>query len=372
MTAAPPARRPYDHLKRALDVAVAGTLLVFTSPVQAAVALAVRRRLGSPVLFRQVRPGLGGRPFTLVKMRTMLDVDPARGLVTNEQRMTAFGRRLRATSLDELPTLWNVVRGDMSLVGPRPLRMEYLDRYDAHQARRHEVRPGVTGLAQISGRNAIGWDERFDLDVEYVDRRSLRLDLSILLRTIGAVLRRDGIEHDGHATMGAFHGPANRHGVVERRLERSDLATRVAWLNDPTVRAGVSVSFEANLADTEAWFTRLEDDARRRDWVHHDRAGLPVAMCGLALDGTDRASLYLYVNPAVHGRGHGRRSLATLVDRARELGLRALDLEVKAENEAALRLYRSAGFVERGDVGVPAGKLAMTRSLVDSEGPVLR
>lgn len=370
MTPAPPAPRPYDRVKRALDVVLASTALVLTLPVQVAVAVAVRRRLGRPVLFRQVRPGLHGRPFTLVKMRTMLDVDPARGLVTNEQRMTPFGRRLRATSLDELPTLWNVLRGDMSIVGPRPLRSEYLPRYSPHQARRHEVRPGVTGLAQVCGRNALGWDERLELDVAYVDRRSAALDAWILLRTVGAVLRRDGIAHEGHATMGAFHGPANRHGVVERPLAASDLPTRVAWLNDPAVRAGVSIAFEANLPDTVAWFERVRHDGSRLDWVHHDRAGLPVAMCGFALDGTGRASLYLYVNPAVHGRGHGRRSLATLVDRAHDLGLDALDLEVRTDNEAALRLYRSAGFRVDEDADPPPGKLAMTRRVDERDGVV--
>ncbi|MBF0689111.1 MAG: GNAT family N-acetyltransferase [Cellulomonas sp.] len=372
MTTPPRPPEAYDQVKRALDVVTAGALLITTSPIQAVVALTVRRRLGTPVLFRQERPGLHGKPFTLIKMRTMLDVDPAKGLVTNEQRMTGFGQRLRATSLDELPTLWNVLRGDMSIVGPRPLRMTYLERYTAHQARRHEVRPGVTGLAQVSGRNAIGWDERLDLDVEYVDRRSLRLDLSILLRTIGAVLRRDGIAHDGHATMGAFYGPTNRHGVVERRLERSDLETRVAWLNDPTVRAGVSITFDANLPDTVAWFDRVQDDPCRYDWVHHDRAGLAVAMCGMTMDGSGRAFYYLYVNPAAHGRGHGRRSLATSVDRAEQLGLEALDLEVKTDNARAIRLYRSLGFVERDDVDAPAGKLAMTRPLSRREGRVAR
>lgn len=357
----------HDTLKRALDVAVAGALLVLTAPAQLAVAVAVRRRLGSPVLFRQARPGLHGRPFTLLKFRTMLDVDPARGLTTNEQRLTPFGRRLRATSLDELPSLWNVLRGDMSLVGPRPLRTDYLERYSARQARRHEVRPGVTGLAQVSGRNALGWDERLALDVEYVERRSLRLDLAILLRTLLTVVRRDGIDHEGHATMEAFQGPANRHGVVERPLAEADLPTRVSWLNDPVVRAGISISFDADLKQTREWFARVQRDPTRHDWVHHDSAGLTVAMCGLSEDGDGRGSIYLYVNPAVHGRGHGRRSMATLVDRAEALGLAFLDLEVKTDNEPALRLYRSAGFRVREDVTAPPGKLAMTRPLQPRE-----
>jgi lipopolysaccharide/colanic/teichoic acid biosynthesis glycosyltransferase len=192
--------------KRALDLAVAGPLLLVTAPLQAAVAAAVAARMGRPVLFRQQRPGLGGRPFTMVKFRTMRAVDPEAGFVSDGSRMTGLGRFLRATSLDELPTLFNVVRGDMSLVGPRPLLMAYLPRYSPSQARRHSVRPGLTGLAQVSGRNALGWDERLALDVEYVDTRSLRLDLTILGRTVWIVLRRKGIAAEGEATMPEFLG----------------------------------------------------------------------------------------------------------------------------------------------------------------------
>jgi lipopolysaccharide/colanic/teichoic acid biosynthesis glycosyltransferase len=166
----------------------------------------VRLKLGSPILFRQKRPGRHEEIFELVKFRTMLDVDEVAGLVTDEQRMTKFGARLRSTSLDELPTLWNVLKGDMSLVGPRPLLVRYLDRYTPEQRRRHEVRPGVTGLAQVSGRNAIGWDEKFARDVEYVDGRSLLLDLKILVRTVGGVLQRHGISDTAGPTMTEFTG----------------------------------------------------------------------------------------------------------------------------------------------------------------------
>lgn len=192
--------------KRVLDVAVAGPLLVVTAPIQGAVAVAVVARLGRPVLFRQRRPGRDGVPFTIFKFRTMLPVDAATGRVDDAARMTRLGRFLRATSLDEMPTLVNVLRGDMSLVGPRPLLMAYLPRYSSTQARRHEVRPGLTGLAQVSGRNAVGWDERLALDVEYVDTRSMRLDLRILARTVGAVVRREGISAEGEATMPEFLG----------------------------------------------------------------------------------------------------------------------------------------------------------------------
>ncbi|CCI52024.1 sugar transferase [Nostocoides jenkinsii] len=192
--------------KRALDLAISVPALVASLPIQAAIALAVRRRLGTPVLFRQTRPGLHGEPFELVKFRSMRDIDEAAGLVTDAQRLTAFGVWLRSTSLDELPSLWNVVKGDMSIVGPRPLLMRYLTRYTPEQARRHDVRPGLTGLAQISGRNAISWEQKFALDAEYAATASPRLDLRIILGTVKQVFRRDGITADNDATMPEFLG----------------------------------------------------------------------------------------------------------------------------------------------------------------------
>jgi sugar transferase EpsL len=194
-------------IRRTVDVLVAGAALVVLSPVLAVLAILVRVRLGRPVLFRHERPGLHARPFTMLKFRTMLDaVDAAGNPLPDEDRMTAFGSKLRSTSLDELPELWNVLRGDMSLIGPRPLIFEYLDLYSPEQARRHEVRPGVTGLAQVSGRNGLDWDERFRLDVEYVDHRSLRLDARILWRTLVGVARREGIATEGYVTAPPFTG----------------------------------------------------------------------------------------------------------------------------------------------------------------------
>jgi len=192
--------------KRVFDLIVTTPALVLSLPVQAVVAVAVRRKLGSPVLFEQERPGLDGQVFVMRKFRTMLEPDPAKGLVTDADRLTPFGVFLRSTSLDELPTLWNIVRGDMSVVGPRPLLVRYLERYSPEQARRHEVRPGLTGLAQVSGRNAVSWDQRLALDVEYVDTHTLRGDLRIIGRTVAAVLRRDGIAAEGDVTMPEFMG----------------------------------------------------------------------------------------------------------------------------------------------------------------------
>ncbi|WP_043649985.1 sugar transferase [Terracoccus sp. 273MFTsu3.1] len=187
--------------KRAFDLAVSLPLFIVSLPVQCVIAFIVARRLGSPVIFAQPRPGLKGVPFTLYKFRTMVPVNEALGLVDDSSRMTDLGRWLRSTSLDELPTLWNVVRGDMSLVGPRPLLVAYLPLYTPEEARRHDVRPGITGLAQVSGRNAIGWDDRLRLDVDYVERASLTLDLRILWRTLTSVTRREGISAPDHETM---------------------------------------------------------------------------------------------------------------------------------------------------------------------------
>ncbi|MDH3200662.1 MAG: sugar transferase [Myxococcales bacterium] len=193
--------------KRALDLGLAVPALVVLAPLGLVVGTLIRMKLGGPVLFRQPRPGQNDRLFELIKFRTMSTARDADGtLLPDEERLTPFGRRLRRMSLDELPTLWNVVRGDMSLVGPRPLLVQYLDRYTPEQRRRHEVAPGITGWAQIHGRNAISWEEKFELDVWYVENLSLRTDLEIILRTAVQVLGQRGISADGHATMPEFEG----------------------------------------------------------------------------------------------------------------------------------------------------------------------
>lgn len=194
-------------MKRLFDLVVASLALLFLAVPLLALAWLIRRKLGSPVLFRQVRPGLHGKPFTMVKFRTMTDErGPDGALLPDAQRLTPFGRFLRSSSLDELPELWNVLRGEMSLVGPRPLLMEYLPLYTPEQARRHEVRPGITGWAQVNGRNAISWPDKFALDVGYVDNQSLWLDIKILWMTVRKVLVRDGISASGEATMSKFTG----------------------------------------------------------------------------------------------------------------------------------------------------------------------
>jgi sugar transferase EpsL len=194
-------------VKRLTDIALSSIGLLLLAPLILVLAVLVRVRLGSPVLFRQERPGLHGTPFTILKFRTMTDERDESGiLLPDDQRLTRFGRFLRASSMDELPELWNVLRGDMSLVGPRPLLMEYLPLYTPEQARRNEVRPGITGWAQVNGRNALSWEEKFKLDVWYVDNQSLWLDLKILFLTVMKVLVREGISGEGHATMERFRG----------------------------------------------------------------------------------------------------------------------------------------------------------------------
>ena len=193
--------------KRLFDILVAALVLLLLLPRLALLALLVRLKLGSPVLFRQQRPGLNGRPFTLIKFRTMTDKRDVQGnLLPDAERLTPFGKFLRASSLDELPELWNVLKGEMSLVGPRPLLMQYLPLYTPEQARRHEVRPGITGWAQVNGRNALTWVEKFTLDVWYVDNHTLWLDIRIIFLTLLKIVKRDGINQPGAATMQAFTG----------------------------------------------------------------------------------------------------------------------------------------------------------------------
>ena len=193
--------------KRIIDVVLSLVALVILSPLLLLVAWQAQRKLGRPVLFKQVRPGLDGQPFQLVKFRSMTDSTDSEGvLLPDSDRLPKFGRFLRSTSLDELPELWNVLKGEMSLVGPRPLLMEYLDLYSAEQARRHEVRPGITGWAQVKGRNSLSWGEKFALDVWYVDNRSMWLDLKILAMTVISVFKKEGISQQGEATMDRFTG----------------------------------------------------------------------------------------------------------------------------------------------------------------------
>ncbi|WP_277559755.1 sugar transferase [Acinetobacter beijerinckii] len=198
-------------LKRLLDIIIASIALILLFPLYAFVAYKVKKNLGSPVLFRQVRPGLHGKPFEMIKFRTMKDaVDEQGNPLPDSERLTPFGQMLRSTSLDEMPELWNVIKGDMSIVGPRPLLMEYLPLYSPEQAKRHDVRPGMTGHAQVNGRNAIGWEEKFKLDTWYVENQSIWLDFKIMFKTVHKVLAKDDISAEGEATMTRFTGSQHK------------------------------------------------------------------------------------------------------------------------------------------------------------------
>ncbi|MCO8044770.1 sugar transferase [Acinetobacter bohemicus] len=201
-------------MKRLLDIIIASIALILLSPFYAFVAYKVKKNLGSPVLFRQVRPGLHGKPFEMIKFRTMKDaVDEQGNPLPDSERLTPFGQMLRSTSLDEMPELWNVIKGDMSIVGPRPLLMEYLPLYSPEQAKRHDVRPGMTGHAQVNGRNAIGWEEKFKLDTWYVENQSIWLDFKIMFKTVHKVLAKDDISAEGEATMTRFTGSQRKDEI---------------------------------------------------------------------------------------------------------------------------------------------------------------
>ena len=194
-------------IKRLLDIIIASSALIILSPLYLYVAYKVRKNMGSPVIFRQVRPGLYGKPFEMIKFRTMTDERDAQGnLLSNEERLPKFGKMLRATSLDEMPELWNVIKGDMSIVGPRPLLMDYLPLYNEEQAKRHNVRPGMTGYAQVNGRNSISWEEKFKLDTWYVENQSIWLDFKIMFQTVKKVLVKEGINQSEDVTMTRFMG----------------------------------------------------------------------------------------------------------------------------------------------------------------------
>lgn len=200
----------YNYIKRILDIISSLLAIIILSPLLAVTAVLVKTKLGSPVLFKQERPGKDEKIFTLMKFRTMTDERDENGeLLPDEVRLTKFGKSLRSTSIDELPELFNILKGDMSVIGPRPLLVKYLPRYNEHQHRRHEVRPGLSGWAQVNGRNSISWEEKFDLDVEYVDNYSLSKDINILFMTVMSVIKRDGINSDNDVTMEEFMGSFN-------------------------------------------------------------------------------------------------------------------------------------------------------------------
>lgn len=337
--------RAYVRAKRVVDCGLTLLSAPVTLPALAITALAVRLTLGSPVLFRQERPGLNGVPFEMLKFRTMHNIDESRGRVTNEERITKIGSALRRSSVDELPSLYNVLKGHMSLVGPRPLRTSYIPRYTEEQFSRHSVRPGLTGWAQVSGRNSLTWDDRLDIDVAYVDSMGPILDLQILFKTVSKVLLREGVAAEGQATMSEFFGPDRTTDLSIRRLELKDLPSRVKWLRDPEVREGITIAYWPDQEAMEAWFASAIKDDSRIDYTAVDRSsGLPKAMCGLTKISDESAELYIYVDPDSLGLGLGKQTMQMLVAKARQLEIGELKLETKIGNRRAKRMYESLGF----------------------------
>ncbi|MFA4840260.1 MAG: sugar transferase, partial [Agrococcus sp.] len=351
-------RRRYDRLKRTLDVLGAGVGVILVAPLMAATAVVVALELGRPVLFRQQRPGRDGRMFEIVKFRTMLQPDSELGDDNDEGRMTRAGSRIRSLSLDELPSLSNVLRGDMSIVGPRPLKASYLTRYSPQQMRRHEVRPGLTGLAQVSGRNALSWDDRLELDVWYVDNRSLRLDFSILLRTIGRVLRRDGITGDGQATVREFFGPTPTDLELVG-LVGGELQTRPEGSPGPH-RPRSSFWALPDSGTIDVVFGQAEPG--RMDWAAVDPSGQPRSWCGFTGLTPTAASIYIVGAAEPGARGLVRDTLQLLVARAQTLGLKQLRLEVDPRNVEARRLFADLSFRQVG--AGEGGRVPMILTLV--------
>lgn len=337
--------------KRVVDTVIVLVTAPLTAALAVVTAVAVRLRLGSPVLFRQERAGLHGRTFAVLKFRSMTDARDASGrLLPDDERLTPFGRLLRRTSLDELPQLLNVLRGDMSLVGPRPLLPRYLPHYTPEESRRHHLRPGVTGLAQVSGRNGLGWDERLALDVRYVQTASLRGDLVILARTVGQAVRGSGVT----TTAGHTGEPLDVErsypvvgGISLRRFAARDITTRVRWMSHPATRRHMRLPDEVTEETTRRWFERTFRDSQRRDWVAYEvGTGTTVAMLGLRQPAADALpELYMFVDPDRLGEGIGSRSLAVLLQWLTESRAYAgCTLSTAAENLAAHRLYQRVGF----------------------------
>ncbi|QRO86718.1 GNAT family N-acetyltransferase [Kytococcus sedentarius] len=340
-----------DRAKRLMDLGLLVVAAPLAAPIGLATAAVVRRKMGSPVLFRQRRLGLDGREFDVLKFRSMTDErDGAGNLLPDAERLHTVGKFLRKTSLDEIPQLLNVLRGEMSFVGPRPLFPRYAAFYTPREMLRHSVRPGITGLAQVSGRNGLGWHERLALDAQYAAARSVWGDLRILALTALQTIRSEGVS----VVAGDSGDPLDverRHPRDEdlqlRRLYRRDLPLRVQWMNNPETARHMNLPPDVTLDSTVEWYEAIQANRLRHEFAVERADGLVVAMTGLRApaEGED-AEFYTFVNPQHYGEGYGSRST--------DLTLRWLDecgqypgatLTVARNNVNALRIYRQRGFV---------------------------
>ena len=349
-----PTRRANGR-KRVFDVLIVLVASPIALPVGLITAVIVATTIGRPVLFRQERIGLKERRFSVIKFRSMTDERNASGEpLSDAERLTRIGSLIRRTSLDEIPQLWNVLRGDMSLVGPRPLFVRYLPFYTDHERRRHDVRPGITGLAQTQGRNGVNWDDRLKLDVDYVDSVSLAGDLRILRRTAIQSFSGKGVavvagESGEPLDILRSYPTSDRFGI--RGFVRSDIPYRVAWMNDPAVRSHMRLPAEVDETTTLTWYRATRRSNDREDLVIYDRAlRIPRAMLGLKR--TPKQALpeiYIFVDPAYAGKGIGRQSLALFFEwLEKESKYEGCTLVVGVENQRALSLYRRFGFTEDG------------------------
>lgn len=338
----------YNRSKRVVDLVAIVVTAPITILIGVVTSLLVRLRLGSPVLFTQRRVGLNDRDFDVLKFRTMTDERDERGdLLPDSDRLTKVGRVLRSTSLDEVPQLLNVARGEMSLVGPRPLFVRYLPHYTAEERERHRVRPGITGLAQVSGRNGVEWDQRLQYDVQYVRSASLLVDLKILAGTVWQVLRRQDISvlaSDSGEPLDVVRSYPTDGSLSLRRLRAQDLATRVEWIADPRVREHMQWPDDISLESTQEWFARVRRDRDRIDYVA-ESGGQIVGMAGLRMTDPGTAEFYIFVHPERHGQGWGKRISALVLTHGQEVwGAEAVTLTVGHANVAAYRIYLSLGF----------------------------
>ncbi|GIJ27864.1 hypothetical protein Vqi01_30260 [Micromonospora qiuiae] len=341
--------RRLNAVKRCVDLFCGSVLLLLAVPVFVAISMAIWLSDGRPAIYRQSRLGHREASFDLLKFRTMRPAEDGPSAGRNDrQRLTPLGRFLRTTSLDELPQLVNVLRGDMSLVGPRPLFTRYLPHYRESERLRHVARPGITGLAQVSGRNHLGWDEHLRVDVEYVTNASLRTDLLILWRTLVRVIRRRDvvvIPDELGEPLDSERTYPTLDGLTLRRLRTSDLDRRVSWMNDPRTRLHTRIE-EVTPASTSAWFDQVRQNPDRHDLVVIEGLGRrPVGMTGLIPTGPGTAEFYLFVDPEQYGRDVGRAA-STMVCRWAfdRLALDEITLTVHQDNRAARRIYESLGF----------------------------
>ncbi|WP_454778475.1 GNAT family N-acetyltransferase [Georgenia muralis] len=337
-------------MKRALDLTILGLSAPIALPLTAITAVALRASQGGKVIFRQTRVGLHKREFTLLKFRTMRnDCDADGQLLPDSDRITRIGRIIRKLSLDELPQLVNILRGEMSFVGPRPLLPVYVDSYTGREHLRHSVRPGITGLAQVNGRNSLNWNDRLELDVQYVESHSVLLDVKILWRTLTQAVIGADVSVIAGETGDPLHVerayPRTEHFAL-RRLYRRDLGLRVEWFNDDLVNRYMQVGC-VSLESTEAWYENATRDRERYEFsVVDTQRGTVIAMSGLRHIGVpDRVSFYVVVDPELHHRGLGRVATSLTLDWARHNSRwRIVHLTVHRDNRAALQIYEELGF----------------------------